>query len=56
MAGILIGILVGAGAAMWAYNQTFKRTGGNTQQSGIMAGVAGFGVFLIVWLLYSMIS
>jgi biotin transporter BioY len=47
----MIGFLVGISAAAWVYSKTMRRTGNNTQSSLILAGLAGFIVFVMVWII-----
>ncbi|HSX27564.1 MAG TPA: hypothetical protein VLG25_02175 [Patescibacteria group bacterium] len=44
----LVGLMLGAGVAAWVYGQVQHRTGNNTQNSLIVAGIAGLFTFLIV--------
>lgn len=53
VSNFMIGLLMGLGAGGWIYGKVQRRTGGNTQDSLIMAGVGGFFVFLLVLLLLS---
>lgn len=43
-----VGLLFGLGFAAWVYSKIQQRTGGNTQNSVIVAGVAGLSVFILV--------
>lgn len=44
----LVGLMLGAGVAAWVYGQVQHHTGNNTQNSLIVAGIAGLFTFLIV--------
>ena len=43
-----IGFLVGLSVSVWVYNKTMRQTGNNTQSSAILAGLAGFGAFIVI--------
>lgn len=44
---VLIGLLAAASAMAWVYTKVMRRTGNNTQQSLITAGIAGFATFIV---------
>ncbi|GAC1393152.1 MAG: hypothetical protein NVSMB46_10050 [Candidatus Saccharimonadales bacterium] len=48
----LVGLMLGAGVGAWVYNKMMHKTGNNTQNALIVAGIAGiFAFFLIVTVL-----
>lgn len=55
MSTFLIGLFVAIGAGGWVYAQIQRRTGGNTQTSLLMAGVAGVIAFLFIVIVFSFI-
>lgn len=50
---VMIGVIFAVGLGAWVYSKVQRQTGGNTQNSLIMAGVAGFIGFLVVVTLLS---
>jgi hypothetical protein len=52
----MVGLLVGLSAAAWVYSKTMQRTGNNTKNALIMAGIVGFMAFLIIWIVIVMID
>lgn len=51
MSNFLIAFLFAAGGGTWIYSKMYSRTGGNTQNALIVAGLSGvllFGFMLIV--------
>lgn len=55
MSTFLIGLFVAAGAGAWAYSKIQRRTGGNTQTSLMMAGIAAVLAFLFIVIVFSFI-
>lgn len=55
MSKYLIGLIVAIGAGGWAYSQIQRRTGGNTQTSLMMAGVAAVIAFLFIVIVFGFI-
>lgn len=53
MSTFLIGLFVAIGAGGWAYSKIQRRTGGNTQTSLLMAGVAAVISFLFIVIVFS---
>ena len=45
---VMVGFLMGVGAGAWVYNKMQRQTGGNTQNSLIVAGFAALGAFLVI--------
>ncbi len=45
---LTIGLLLGAGCAAWVYSKMMRSTGGNTQNSLIVAAFAGIGAMLAI--------
>lgn len=56
MSKYLIGLIFAVGVGGWAYSQIQRRTGGNTQTSLMMAGIAGVIAFLFIVIIFSFIS
>jgi hypothetical protein len=52
MSKYLIALIAAIGAGGWAYSKIQRRTGGNTQTSLLMAGVAGVIVFLFIIIVF----
>ena len=44
----LIGFLLGAGFAGWVYNKIMRSSGGNTQNSLIVAACAGIAAMVLI--------
>lgn len=53
MSALLIAFLFAAGGATWIYNKMYSRTGGNTQNALIIAGVSGGLLFLVMLIILS---
>ena len=55
-----IGFLAGISVATWVYNWSMRRTGNNTKNSLVTAGIAGLFAFVIfltvVWTIDSMVG
>jgi 4-amino-4-deoxy-L-arabinose transferase-like glycosyltransferase len=49
MSNVLIGLLAGLSIAVWIYTKIMRRTGGNTKNSLVTAGILGFFAFIIVF-------
>jgi len=49
----MVGLFLGVGVAGWVYSKTMRQTGNNTQNSLIVAGVAGLFAFLVVLVVLS---
>lgn len=47
LSGTLIGLFAGLAAAAWVYSYMQRKTGGNTQNASIAAGLAGGAVFIL---------
>jgi len=45
---LTIGLLMGAGVSAWVYNKVHQRTGGNTQNSLLVAGIVGVMIAILV--------
>lgn len=45
---LTIGFLVAVSAGTWVYSKMQRQTGGNTQNSLIVAGFAALGAFLVI--------
>lgn len=56
MSKYLIGLFVAIGIGGWAYSQIQRRTGGNTQTSLMMAGIAGAVAFIFIIIVFSLVS
>lgn len=56
MSDFLIAFLATLSAATWVYTKANRRTGGNTQNALVVAGVAGIIVFIVVFTVVSMIT
>lgn len=48
MSNAMIGLLTGLGLAAWVYSKMYRRTGGNTQNALVVAGLVGFLAFLFM--------
>jgi len=46
MPNVLIALLMAVGVTAWVYSKMYRRTGGNTQNAMISAGLVGFLVFV----------
>lgn len=46
MSNAVIGLMFALGVAAWVFNKTQRRTGGNTQNALIVAGLIGLLAFL----------
>lgn len=46
MSNALIGLFLAVGVAAWVYNQVQRRTGGNTQNALVVAGLVGLLAFI----------
>lgn len=55
MSNGLVAFMLGAGVAVWVYNKIYSRTGGNSQNAGIVAGVAGVAAFVLMLLVLNAI-
>jgi hypothetical protein len=55
MSNVFIGILLAVGVGGWVYAKTQKSTGGNTQNSLIVAGIAAFFAFVVALTILSFI-
>ncbi len=47
----LIAIIVAFGAGMWVYGKLMRSSGNNTKNSLIVAGITGFAVFVVLFML-----
>lgn len=47
MSSPLVGFLIGIAVAAWVYSKMMRRTGGNIQNSIIIAGIVGFFAFIL---------
>lgn len=47
----LIAFLAAISASVWVYTWTMRRTGNNTQNAAVTAGLAGLAVFVTVWII-----
>lgn len=45
--GPMIGLLVALSAATWVYTKSMRRSGGNTNNSLVVAGIAGLFAFFL---------
>lgn len=52
----VIAFLIAIGAAAWIYNKFMQRTGSLTQRSLIATGVSGLFIFLVVFIILSLIG
>lgn len=43
-----IGLIAGLGFAGWVYSKVMRSSGGNTQNSLIVAGAAGIGAMIVI--------
>lgn len=50
MPTVVIALLVAAGGGTWAYTRIQRITGGNTQTSLLMGGIAGVILFILVFI------
>ena len=48
MSNFLIALLFSLGAATWIYSKMMNRTGGNTKDSLISAGVSAVAIFIFI--------
>jgi hypothetical protein len=48
LSNVTVGLLAGLGFGAWVYSKIMKQSGGNTQNSLIVAGAAALGAFLLV--------
>ncbi len=55
MSTYLIALIFSIGGGGWVYYQIQRRTGGNTQTSLLMAGVAGVICFLFIVIVFGFI-
>ena len=55
MSNVFIGVLLAAGVSAWVFSKTQKSTGGNTQTSLLVAGIAAFFAFILALTVLSMI-
>lgn len=55
MVNSLFGLLLAVGVGTWVYNYFHNKTGGNTQNALIMAGIAGVIVFVAFLVVLSFI-
>lgn len=51
MSNFLVSLFLALGTGAWAYSFTYHRTGGNTRNSLVVAGVCGAIVFLVLFLI-----
>ncbi len=49
MNSALIAFLVAIGGGTWIYTKMMKSSGGLTKNALIVAGIAGFLLFLVLW-------
>lgn len=55
MSNFLIALLFSLGAGAWVYSKTYRSTGSNQGSSLLLAGVAGFVLFLAMLIVLGMI-
>ncbi len=55
MSDFLVAMFLGVGSGAWAYSFTYHRTGGNTKNSLIIAGVCGGIIFFVLLTLLKML-
>lgn len=48
LSNVMVGLFAAVGAGAWVYSKVQHQTGGNTQNSLIVAGFAALGAFLAV--------
>jgi len=51
----VIAFLFALGCSAWIYNKFYQTTGGNTKTALISAGLSGAAIFVLFWLILSMI-
>lgn len=56
MSNFLIAFLFSLGAGTWIYNKMYSRTGGNTQNALIVAGLSGGLLFLLMLVVLSIVG
>lgn len=56
MSNFLIAFLFAAGAGTWIYTRVQAKTGGNTQQALVVAGLSGLLFFLFMLLVLSIVG
>lgn len=56
MSNGLVAFMLGAGAGAWVYSVMMKRTGSNTTNSLVVAGIAGLFGFVAMLVLLSFIK
>lgn len=56
MSSIIVALLASVGIATWLYTKFMRRSGGNTKNSLLVAGLLGLIIFFIVWSVMSMIE
>ena len=49
MSNMLIALLVAAGSGTWIYSKQMRRSGTNSKNSLILAGLTAVVAFVIVW-------
>ena len=52
----MVSIFAGLGVAAWVYSKVMRSTGGNTQNSLIVAGFAGLAAAVVMGIIMSKIS
>jgi hypothetical protein len=55
LSNALVGLFAGLGTAGWVYNKVQRRTGGNTQNSLLVAGLAGLAAFIFIVTMFSIL-
>ncbi len=53
MSTLMIALLLALGGGTWVYTKIQRSTGGNTQTSLLMGGIAGFILFLFTIIVFS---
>lgn len=56
MPPIVVGLMLGAGAAAWVYSKVMRSTGGNIQNSLVVAGIAGVAAMILIMALLNALS
>lgn len=50
---LMVSLFAGIGIATWVYTKIMRSTGGNNQNSLIVAGSAGLGAFTVMMIIMS---
>lgn len=57
MSNFVIALFFGLGSGAWVYNKIYRKTGGNTKNSLLVAGIAGaIGLVVILLILGAVVK